>query len=250
MATTDKAITLGHPSYVWREGQERRFRLIARYAPLHGTRILDVGCGLGLYVQRFRALSDQVYGVDVDADKVQEASRTLPNIAEAPAERLPFPDGMFDVLLSHEVLEHVTDEDAALREAVRMLKPGGRLVVFVPNRLYPFETHGVYWRGRYHFGNIPLVGYLPNALRSRLCPHVRAYTRRGLRKLFAGRGGRIVVLRTIFAGYDNIVARWPRAGRALRAVTYALERTPLQALGLSHFLVYEKQHHSGSPLSP
>jgi len=48
------------------------------------------------------------------------------------------------------------------------------------------------------------------------------------------------VHRQVFAGYDNIVARWPRAGRALRTVSYALERTPLQVLGLSHLLVFEK----------
>ena len=237
--TADKAITLGHPSYVWRAGQERRFAMIAQHAQLQGARILDVGCGLGLYVQRFRDYSDAVYGVDVDPERVREASERLPNITQASAERLPYPDGMFDVVLSHEVLEQVPSDRAAVREALRVLKPGGRLVVFVPNRLYPFETHGAYWGGRYHFGNIPLVNWLPNPLRARLCPHVRAYTRRDLRALFAGEAGRIVMLRTIYAGYDNIIARWPRFGRCVRSVTYALERTPLQALGLSHFLVYE-----------
>ena len=240
MTAADKAITLGHPSYVWREGQERRFQLIARYVHLRDARVLDVGCGLGLYVRRFRSLSDQVYGVDVDADKVREASLTLPNISEAPAEHLPYADGTFDVVLSHEVLEHVTDDVAAVREAVRVLKPGGHLVIFVPNRWYPFETHGIYWRGQYHFGNIPLVNYMPNTVRARLCPHVRAYTRKDLRRLFAGLGGHIVVARTVYAGYDNIVARWPRFGHLLRSVTYTLEKTPLQTLGLSHFLVYEK----------
>ncbi len=103
-----------------------------------------------------------------------------------------------------------------------------------------FETHGFYWRGVYHFGNIPLVNYLPNSLRNKLCPHVRAYTRAGLRQLFQGLDGQIVVHRRIFAGYDNIIARWPRLGRFIRSATYALESTPLQALGLSHFLVYRK----------
>ena len=49
----DKAIRLGHPSYVWGFGQERRLDLIRRYATLEGRRILDVGCGLGTYVQAF-----------------------------------------------------------------------------------------------------------------------------------------------------------------------------------------------------
>ena len=57
-----------------------------------------------------------------------------------------------------------------------MLKPGGgTCVVFAPNRLYPFETHGVYIGRRYVFGNIPLVNWLPDVARARLVPHARAY---------------------------------------------------------------------------
>ncbi len=81
--TEDKAITLGHPSYVWRAGQERRLEMIRRHAPLEGARILDVGCGLGMYVRAFRRFSDQVYGVDVDPEKVAQASQELPHIQTA-----------------------------------------------------------------------------------------------------------------------------------------------------------------------
>ena len=72
-----KAITLGHPSYVWRFGQDRRLAMIERYAPLEGRRILDTGCGVGMYVHAFRRFSSEVYGIDVDADKIAEASRDL-----------------------------------------------------------------------------------------------------------------------------------------------------------------------------
>jgi hypothetical protein len=84
------------------------------------------------------------------------------------------------------------------------------------------------------------VNYLPDFWRNRLCPHVRAYTRRGLRHLLDGLPGRVRVHRVIYAGYDNIVARRPALGRRLRAVTYALERTPMQNLGLSHLLIFQK----------
>ncbi|MEN6479873.1 MAG: class I SAM-dependent methyltransferase [Anaerolineales bacterium] len=240
MVDAEQAITLGHPSYVWRAGQERRLQLVRQYAPLEGRRILDVGCGLGLYVRAFRAYSDEVYGVDVDPARVAEASAAFPNIRQGVAEALPYPDDYFDLVFSNEVLEHVDDDAAAVRESWRVLKPGGRLVAFVPNRWYPFETHGVYWRGQYHFGNIPLVNYLPDPARNKLAPHVRAYTAHGLRRLFEGLPGRIVVQRRIFAGYDNIVARYPALGRVLRSVSYALERTPLQVFGLSHLIVFEK----------
>jgi SAM-dependent methyltransferase len=235
-----KAITLGHPSYVWRFGQERRLVMIAQYAPLAGRRILDTGCGLGMYVRVFRQFSTEVYGIDVDPDKIAQASRELPNLRVAAAELLPFEDGFFDVVLSHEVWEHVNDDRDAAREAVRVLKPGGRLVVFVPNRLWLFETHGVYWRGVYHFGNIPLVNWLPDTLRNQLAPHVRAYTGKQLRALFEGLPVRVVVHTQIFPGYDNIVKRRPAVGRILRALTYTAERTPLRVFGLSHLLVVEK----------
>jgi SAM-dependent methyltransferase len=248
----EKAITLGRPSYVWGFGQERRLDLIRRYVPLEDRAILDVGCGMGMYVHAFRRFSQDVHGVDIDAEKVARASQALPNIRVAPAEDLPYPDGRFDIVLSHEVIEHVVDDQQAVAEAVRVLqspepmagKPGGRLVVFAPNRLYPFETHGAYWRGRYHFGNIPLVNYLPDRWRAGLCPHVRAYTRRSLRHLLAGLPVRVVVHTQIFPGYDKVVHRYPSLGRVFRRVTYTLEHTPLRALGISHLLIVERTEES------
>ncbi len=244
----DKAITLGHPSYVWGFGQERRLDLIRRYVSLEDRVILDVGCGLGMYVRAFRHFSQDVHGVDVDGEKVAQANRELPNLSVALAEALPYLDGTFDVVLSHEVIEHVTDDRRAVAEAVRVLRspepsegrPGGRLVVFAPNRLYPFETHGVYWEGRYYAGNIPLVNYLPNRWRVRFCPHVRAYTRRDLRRLLAGLPVKVVIHTQIYPGYDKIVRRRPALGDWFRRVTYFLERTPLRILGLSHLLVVER----------
>lgn len=242
----DKAIKLGHPSYVWRFGQERRLELIDRHAPLEGRTILDAGCGIGTYVRAFRRFSPHVHGVDLDAEKAAEAAGELPHIVQASAEELPYPGGSFDVVLSHEVIEHVGDDGRAVADAVRVLRspgagvPGGRLVIFAPNRLYPFETHGVYWRGRYHFGNVPLVNYLPDRWRNRFCPHVRVYTRRDLRRLLAGLPVKIVVHTQVFPGYDKIVRRHRRLGALLRRVTYFLESTPLRALGLSHLLVVEK----------
>jgi SAM-dependent methyltransferase len=139
------------------------------------------------------------------------------------------------------VIEHVDDDRVAVAEMVRVLGPGGRLVLFCPNRLYPFETHGHYWRGRYHFGNTPLINYLPDRLRDRLAPHVRAYTTGDLRALLAGLPVSIILHTQIYPGYDKVVARYPALGRWMRWATYSLEHTPLRAFGLSHFLVAEKR---------
>ena len=235
----DKGAILGHPSYVWRFGQQRRLALIDRYVSLRGKSILDVGCGLGTYVEKLGQFSERVYGVDVEVERVVAGGRRLPGLLAAAAEALPFIDGCFEVVLLHEVLEHVQDDRQVVEEACRVLRPGAKMVIFAPNRLYPFETHGIYWRGGYRFGNFPLVNYLPSPFRQRLCPHVRAYTRGALRRLLSPLGCRVIVQKQIYPGYDNIFSRRPRLASALRRITYALENTPLRIFALSHFLVVE-----------
>ena len=237
-----QAAERGVPSLVWRAGQERRLKLIRQWAPLDGARALVDGCGIGMYVRGLQSQGARVWGLDVEHEHVAEAAANAPGagLCQAAGEALPYPDAAFDLVLSHEVIEHVQDDRAYASEMVRVLQPGGRAIVFCPNRLYPFETHGHYWRGVYHFGNTPLINWLPDPLRNRLAPHVRVYTRRGLRKLFDGLPARLVHHTVIYPGYDNIVYRWPEPGRVLRRVTYGLEQTPLRWFGLSPLLVIER----------
>ncbi|MCX7669830.1 MAG: class I SAM-dependent methyltransferase, partial [Anaerolineae bacterium] len=202
--------------------------------------ILDAGCGVGMYTAQFRRFSPHVIGVEIDPAVARQAAARSAGVVVAPAEALPFAEGVFDVVFSHEVIEHVQDDRAAAREMVRVTAPGGRIVLFCPNRLYPFETHGHYWRGRYHFGNTPLINYLPDPLRHRLAPHVRAYTAGQLRRLFEPTQVRVIHHSVIYPGFDNVMARRPALAALLRRVLYALEHTPLQVFGLSHFLVIEK----------
>jgi SAM-dependent methyltransferase len=241
---SDLAAQRGEPSYVWRSGQERRLGLLLRHVPLQDAVILDHGCGIGTYAIQFkRRFSPHVYGFDIEVGRVSEAHEAaggMPDLCVAVSERLPFDTDRFDVVFSNEVIEHVTDDRATAREMVRITRPGGKIAIFCPNRWYPFETHGHYWRGEYHFGNTPLINYLPDVLRNRLAPHVRAYTARGLRGLFGGLPVRIAHHSRIFGGYDNIVRRAPALGKALRALLYALEATPLRVFGLSHFIILEK----------
>ncbi len=238
----DKAIKLGNPSYVWRFGQDRRLDMIRRYAPLENTTALDIGCGVGTYVDKFYQLNAHAFGIDVDQEKLEAArsERGLVTVARALSESLPFPDNLFDVVLLHEVIEHVENDRETICEANRVARHGGRVVVFAPNRLHPFETHGAYFGRRYVFGNIPLVGYLPDPLRSRVAPHVRAYRSGDLRRLFEGLEGEILVHSQIYPGYDKIARNRKRVAGALRRITYTLENTPLRAFGLSHFLVWCK----------
>lgn len=237
------AAVRGVPSLVWREGQERRLAMVRRWAALDGTDILVDGCGVGMYVHALRGFSSHIYGMDIEPERVLEAQSIVPDAAlqVAVGERLPYADSRFDAVLSHEVIEHVDDDRQVMIEALRVLRPGGRLLLFCPNRLYPFETHGHYWRGRYRFGNTPFINWLPSRWRNRLAPHVRAYTRRDVQELLAGLPARVVCHTQIYPGFDNVVARRPALGRWLRGFSYALERTPLRSFGLSHFLVVERR---------
>lgn len=242
MPPSDLAALRGEPSYVWREGQERRLGMIAQWSRLDGARVLVDGIGVGMYATEIRKrYAAHVDGLDIELERAQEARASTPDALVAAAEYLPYASHSFDTILSHEVIEHVQDDHAAAREMIRVLKPGGRLVLFCPNRWYPFETHGHYWRGKYHFGNTPLINYLPDALRDRLAPHVRAYSAHRLRALFAGLPARMVHHSRIYGGYDNLIARLGRPAQLVRNALYRAEGTPLDTWGLSHLLVMEKE---------
>lgn len=245
---SEAAALRGEPSYVWRAGQQRRLRLILAAAGERASgRVLDNGCGLGEYLSRLAEGAHAAHGVEVEPSRARQAASRAPSalVLIAAAERLPYAPRAFDLVLSHEVLEHVRDDRTALAEIARVLKPAGRLILFVPNRGYPFETHGIYWRGRFRFGNIPLVNYLPRSWRGRLAPHVRVYRGRDLSRLLENLPLRVVSRTVIFGAYDNLIARWPLLGRLLRGVLQFLERTPLRAFGLSHLWVLEKTAPSG-----
>lgn len=239
----NKADERGVPSLVWRAGQNRRLAMIqaaagGRLSP--SSWVLVDGCGVGMYVRALRQLTPHVVGLDIEPERVNDTYDHSPLVNVAAGEYLPYPSGRFDLLLSHEVIEHVQNDALAVAEMARVLKKGGRAIIFCPNRLYPFETHGHYWRGSYHFGNTPLINYLPNLMRNKLAPHVRTYTSSDLRKLVTGLPIKVVTHTQIYPGYDNIVAHRPVLGRLLRRFTYTLEQTPLRLFGLSHLLVIEK----------
>ena len=242
------AARLGNPSFVWRAGQERRLALIERYASLRGRRVLDLGCGVGEYVRAFARRGARAFGTDIATDRLCEAARRVEETQTAgvegflvaAGEALPFADGAYDLVVLNEVIEHVADDRATLREVGRVLRPGGTCVIFAPNRLFPFETHGIYWRGRYIFGNIPFVNWLPDAWRHRLVPHARAYRHDDWARLVPGTGLRIVDHTYVYPAFDNVEARVPLLGRLVRAACYRAEATALRRFGLSHLVVLRR----------
>ncbi len=111
-----------------------------------GMKVLDAGCGSGRHVcEAFRRRGVEVVGLDVQWDDLCRTKGYLSLMAresgspwlvlKGDVARLPFADGVFDVVICSEVLEHVPDSIQAIREIVRSLRPGGDLVVSVPRYL-------------------------------------------------------------------------------------------------------------------
>ena len=96
------------------------------------TRILDLGCGTGTMLGYLRRFGD-TQGVDADRRAVSFCrARGEERVQELESATIPFPDGTFDLVTALDVLEHIDDDQGALREVVRVLRPGGTFLATVP----------------------------------------------------------------------------------------------------------------------
>ena len=160
-----------------------------------GMRVLDVGCGQGRHVRATRRMPGVAgFGLDLGRDEVRATAKSLREIDGLPEAQggtvagaggwgvvrgsgyaLPFADGSFDCVIVSEVLEHLNDDDAAVDEATRVLRPGGVLAVSVPRT----GPEAVCWALSHRYRNSP-------------GGHVRIYRRSQVRRLVESRGYRVV----------------------------------------------------------
>lgn len=139
LATTD-VYTHGHHesvlrSHTWRTAENSAAYLLPRLKP--GLDLLDVGCGPGTITTDLarRVAPGRVVGIDRSSDVVAEARRHAESagvaveLAVGDVYALEFPDASFDVVHAHQVLQHLTDPVAALRELRRVVRPGGVVAV-------------------------------------------------------------------------------------------------------------------------
>jgi len=135
------------------ERYRRNIEALDRETPIAHAKLLEIGCGFGV------SLAIMLKEFDVDAYGIEPASegfdasftaaRTLldangldrSRVVDAVGEKIPFPDATFDIVYSNNVLEHTTRPERVLEEAFRVLKPGGRLFVEIPNYLAWYEGH-------------------------------------------------------------------------------------------------------------
>ena len=106
--------------------------LINSYYSKRPIKLLDIGCGTGELLRELSPLGE-VFGIDNSPQAIAFCKeRGLKNVSLAEGTSIPFPDNAFDIVLCLDVLEHIENDDAALKEIRRVVKPGGIIIIFVP----------------------------------------------------------------------------------------------------------------------
>src|SRR5271154_2812753 len=136
---------------------------LRRMGAFSGERMLDIGCGSGVFTQALGSAFREVHGIDLQdfylnqfREAVKEDKRFV--VSNMSAADMTFPDDFFDSIVTIETLEHIPDLPATSRGIVRVLRPGGELLITVPNRWFPFENHGMRI-GPWSLGRVPLLPY-------------------------------------------------------------------------------------------
>ncbi len=183
-----------------------------------GKRILDVGCGYGLAISYLRSLGNEVVGLEITSGFVEICQKLGMSVFELDVENdlLPKELGVFDVVLCMETLEHLMDPLIVLKEKIRLLiKPGGHLIVTVPNGAYIKDRLALLFGKTPTFGSgVHLLPYRPYNL-----DHKTVFTVSGLRETLEMAGFEIerffptpgyapgVVIRSGTRGLWNVLVR-------------------------------------------
>ncbi|TIP88963.1 MAG: class I SAM-dependent methyltransferase [Mesorhizobium sp.] len=210
---------------------------------------LDCGCAEGGYTEALVAWGAQkAIGVDPERSRIDEAiARKLVNdekLNRRPdaieyhccTDDFPLPDASVDAILLNEVLEHVANEAATLREIWRVLRPGGHLVVMSPNRWFPFEGHGMRFLGRNFGFPIPLLPWLPSSWSARVMA-ARNYWPHELRNIVAAAGFEIQKVDYVLPVLERY--QWLPASviPTYRRLMPRIEKTALRKFGVSTLVV-------------
>jgi SAM-dependent methyltransferase len=238
---TPAHIALGKPAGSGDLIIQRRYSLVRRLAPSSSGTLLDFGCGNGAQTLLFADDFPHVVGVDVDESSLRAFAETIRARAlgdRVTAERydgvtLPLPGASVDFAVSFEVLEHVRDERRALDELRRVLKPGARLAMSVPNRWWIFETHGAALP-LLKWNRVPFFSWLPKRLHDRWA-RARIYSRGEIARTLREAGFDVEQAIYITAPMD--VVRNPRLQALMRATLFRGDQTRVPFLSTAVLVI-------------
>lgn len=159
-----------------------------------GDKIIDVGCGDGfyLYILSHLPIKTNLLGYDYDKIVLANAKKNLGpkkiRLVNGSATKIPFKNDSFDKAIMTEVLEHIDDDKKALFEVNRILKPGGTLLLTVPNFNFPFLWDPINWILQNIFGtHISGTGFFAGIW----ARHLRLYKKASLIKKIQKAGFKI-----------------------------------------------------------
>ncbi len=237
-------LAAGMPAVAGQFLLERRRRLVAPLLPAPCARLVDIGCGNGAQTLALAGHAERLTGVDIDERFVAEFRREVAarglggrlDAVVAAGDAVPLPDGCADAVTCFTVLEHVPDERAALAEMRRLLRPGGRLVLTVPNRWWIFETHGadlplLPWN------RVPLVSWWPRRLHDRWA-RARIYRRRDIVPLVEAAGFTVTAAFGLTAPLD--VLSWEPLRRLARGTLFRADRAAFPVLATEIVVAAER----------
>lgn len=222
----------------------RRFKLIQEVAFPTSGKVLDLGFGEGRFFEEL-SKNYELFGLELHHGKAHNARKlNFSGIILGDAETTPFKPSIFDFILSNEMLEHVHNDRKVVEKACECLKEGGYLAVFVPNRFFPFESHGCFF-GKTRVGFfgflVPFVNYFPSALRNKIAPHVGTYTMNQLYRLFKGLPVEIIHCSYMYPAFEALERVLPLSiVNGIRMILPKLEKTPLKVFGGSLFVIVRK----------
>jgi len=129
-----------------REPVPHYMSLASKIGVAEGQKVLDVACGLGQWLSTCATLGAIPHGIDLSERAIQICRKIMPHgtFQAHPAETLPFADQEFDLVSCLGSLEHFVDQKGAVKEMVRVAKPGAQLVILVPNEDFLTRKLGLY----------------------------------------------------------------------------------------------------------
>ncbi|MEO7317475.1 MAG: class I SAM-dependent methyltransferase [Chthoniobacteraceae bacterium] len=221
---------------------------LLRLGHFSGERLLDVGCGDGAFTRVLAAGFREIHGIDVQDSYLETFRGSVIedlrfHVTNMSASAMTFPDAHFDSIVSIETLEHVPDLPGAAAEICRVLRPGGELLITVPNRWFPFENHGMRIGSWEKHGRIPLLPYLPWL--HRRISLARVFKATDLDQLFVKRGLRRAGGDYAWPTFEHGGNRFQPLLKPLFSVMRKMEDSPFKMFGSSVIVRYVKPSEDG-----